>query len=59
MGFGDNAINLMLLVWIADAKEDLIVGSRLRFALDRAFRQHKISIPFPQRDVHMITRVSA
>lgn len=59
MGFGDSAIQLVLLVWIADAKEDLIVGSRLRFALDRAFRQHKISIPFPQRDVHMITRASA
>jgi small-conductance mechanosensitive channel len=59
MGFGDNAIELVLLIWIADAKEDLIVGSRLRFALDRAFRQHKISIPFPQRDVHMITHVSA
>jgi small-conductance mechanosensitive channel len=59
MGFGDNAIELVLLIWIADAKEDLIVGSSLRFALDRAFRQHKISIPFPQRDVHMITHVSA
>jgi small-conductance mechanosensitive channel len=59
MGFGENAIELVLLVWIADAKDDLIVGSKLRFALDRAFRQHKISIPFPQRDVHMITRASA
>jgi potassium-dependent mechanosensitive channel len=54
MGFGDNAINLVLLVWIAEAYEDLIVGSRLRFALDKAFREHKISIPFPQRDVHII-----
>lgn len=59
MGFGDNAIHLILLVWIAEAKEDLIVGSRLRFALDKAFREHKISIPFPQREVHMITRASA
>lgn len=54
MGFGDNAINLVLLIWIAEAKEDLIVGSRLRFALDKAFREHDISIPFPQRDVHII-----
>jgi small-conductance mechanosensitive channel len=54
MGFGDNAINLVLLVWIAEAKEDLIVGSRLRFALDKAFRANNISIPFPQRDVHII-----
>jgi small-conductance mechanosensitive channel len=54
MGFGDSAINLVLLVWIPEAYEDLIVGSRLRFALDKAFRTHKISIPFPQRDVHMV-----
>jgi small-conductance mechanosensitive channel len=54
MGFGDNAIHLVLLVWIAEAYEDLIVGSRLRFALDKAFRAHNISIPFPQRDVHII-----
>lgn len=59
MGFGDSAIHLVLLVWIADAKEDLIVGSKLRFALSRAFREHKISIPYPQREVHMVTRASA
>jgi len=52
--FADSSIHLVLLVWIAEAKEDLIVGSRLRFALDKAFREHKITIPFPQRDVHMI-----
>ena len=54
MGFGDNAIQLVLLVWIGEAKEDMIVGSRLRFALDKAFRKNGISIPFPQRDVHII-----
>ncbi|HEU0035208.1 MAG TPA: mechanosensitive ion channel domain-containing protein [Kofleriaceae bacterium] len=54
MGFGDNAIHLSLLVWISDAREDLVVGSKLRFGLDRAFRKHGISIPFPQRDVHLI-----
>ena len=54
MGFGDNAIHLILLVWIAEAYEDLIVGSRLRFALDKAFRANNISIPFPQRDVRII-----
>ncbi len=52
-GFGDNAINLVLLVWIAEARDDLIVGSKLRFAIDRAFRKHGITIPFPQRDVHI------
>jgi len=52
-GFGDSAINLALLVWIAHAKDDLIALSKLRFAIDRAFRAHGIAIPFPQRDVHL------
>lgn len=53
-GFGDSAINLVLIVWIAEAKEDLIVGSRLRFAIDKAFRDHGIDIPFPQRVVRVV-----
>src|SRR4051812_28788301 len=31
MGFGESSIHLVLLVWIDEAKEDLIVGSKLRF----------------------------
>jgi small-conductance mechanosensitive channel len=54
MGFGDSAINLSLLVWIAEARDDLICGSRLRFAIDKVFREHEIHIPFPQREVHLI-----
>lgn len=53
-GFGDSSINLSLIVWISEAKEDLIVGSAIRFALDREFRKSGIVIPFPQRDVHLI-----
>lgn len=30
------------------------VKSDLRFAIDKAFRQNNISIPFPQRDLHII-----
>jgi len=52
-GFGDSAVNLALLVWIAQARDDLVAISNLRFAIDRAFRKRGISIPFPQRDVHI------
>jgi small-conductance mechanosensitive channel len=54
MGFGDSAINLALLVWIAHARDELIIASALRFAIDRAFRREKIEIPFPQRTLHML-----
>jgi small-conductance mechanosensitive channel len=52
-GFGDHSILLTLIVWIGEAKEDLIVGSAIRFAMDREFRKHDIVLPFPQRDVHI------
>ena len=53
-GFGESSIHLVLIVWISEAKEDLIVGSKLRFAIDKAFREHVIVMPFPQRDVHVL-----
>jgi potassium efflux system protein len=53
-GFGESSINLALLCWIAHARDELIVSSALRFAIDRAFRREKIEIPFPQRTLHML-----
>ncbi|HEY5945243.1 MAG TPA: mechanosensitive ion channel domain-containing protein, partial [Kofleriaceae bacterium] len=53
--FGDSAIHLSLIVWVAEARDDLLAASRLRFAIDKAFREHEIQIPFPQRDVHVIS----
>jgi small-conductance mechanosensitive channel len=50
--FGDSALALALVCWIPEAQDDLIVGSRLRFAIDKAFREHSIEIPFPQRVIH-------
>jgi small-conductance mechanosensitive channel len=52
-GFGESAITLALVAWIPEAKEEALVSSRLRFAIDRGFRAHKIVVPFPQRDVHL------
>ncbi len=54
-GFGDSSLDLALLVWIESARDDLRVSSSLRFAIDRAFRDNGIAIPFPQRDVHVVT----
>jgi small-conductance mechanosensitive channel len=50
--FGDSALELALVAWIPEAKDDLIIASQLRFAIDKAFREHDIEIPFPQRVVH-------
>jgi potassium efflux system protein len=57
--FGDSSLNFSLLVWIAHPREDLRIASRLRFAIDDAFRKADIQIPFPQRDVHIKSAPSA
>ena len=58
-GFGDSAINLALVCWISEARDELIASSKLRFAIDRVFRREKIVIPFPQRDVHTYPSIQA
>jgi small-conductance mechanosensitive channel len=51
--FGDSALAFALYCWIEHARDDLRIGSALRFAIDAAFRKAGIEIPFPQRVVHM------
>lgn len=51
--FGDSSLDFSLLVWIGNPREDLRTASRLRFAIEAAFRAAKIAIPFPQRDIHV------
>jgi potassium-dependent mechanosensitive channel len=57
--FGDSALMFSLLVWIPDARLDLRVASDLRFEIEEAFREEKIEIPFPQRDLHLRTTLPA
>ncbi|MEO8874534.1 MAG: mechanosensitive ion channel domain-containing protein [Polyangiaceae bacterium] len=57
--FGDSALMFALLVWIPDARLDLRVASDLRFEIEEAFREEKIEIPFPQRDLHLRTTLPA
>ncbi len=53
LGFGDSSLNFDLLVWIADPTRQYFVISDLNFAIVRAFRERNITIPFPQRDLHL------
>ncbi len=54
MGFGDSALNFELRCFIRDIRNWPFVRSDLNFEIDRSFRAAGISIPFPQRDVHII-----
>jgi potassium-dependent mechanosensitive channel len=57
--FGDSSLDFALLFWISDPQADLKVASDLRFAIDAAFREAKIEIPFPQRDIHVRSGLEA
>jgi small-conductance mechanosensitive channel len=54
MGFGDSTINLELRIWINDPQNGLgKVKSDLNWGIWKAFREHGIELPFPQRDIHV------
>ncbi|MEX0922167.1 MAG: mechanosensitive ion channel domain-containing protein [Rhodovibrionaceae bacterium] len=52
-GFGDSSLDFELRVYVQDVDYFLSVPSDLYFAIDAAFREAKIEIPFPQRDLHI------
>jgi potassium-dependent mechanosensitive channel len=53
--FGDSSLNFELRCYIRDVDNRLLVMSDMNFEIDRAFREAGIEIPFPQRDVHLIS----
>jgi potassium-dependent mechanosensitive channel len=53
MDFGDSSLNFELRAFIKNIDERLQVASDINFAIDAAFREEGIEIPFPQRDIHL------
>ncbi len=54
MEFADSGVELHLLVWIADMENGTgSVKSDINLAIWRAFKEHHITIPYPQRDLHI------
>ena len=52
-GYHDLTIDLVLLVWIENPRDDLLVQSRLRFAIARSLHAAGIAFPIPQREIYM------
>ena len=59
VGFGNSSLDFELLAWIARPPLRKQVLSDLNYAIDDAFRQHNVTIPFPQRDLHLRSLPSA
>lgn len=51
--FGDSALLFSLNYYTNDSFTDLRIKSDVRYTIDAKFREHRITIPFPQRDVHI------
>ena len=54
--FEDSSLDFKLIFTLKDSFQAAIPQSEMRFEIDKVFKDHNISIPFPQRDVHVKTR---
>lgn len=52
--FGDSSLDFKVIFTISDSFNANAIKSEIRFGIDKLFREHNISIPFPQRDIHII-----
>jgi len=51
--FGDSALIFSLFFYVNKSFEAPMIKSEVRFYIDSLFRENQITIPFPQRDVHV------
>ena len=52
--FADSSLNFKLIFTLNDSFTAAIPQSEIRFKINKLFKDNNISIPFPQRDVHII-----
>lgn len=53
INFGDSSLDFKLVFTLNNSFEAGIPKSDIRFEIDKLFRENNITIPFPQRDIHM------
>lgn len=54
--FGDSGLLFSLHFYINESFISLKIKSEIRYRIDAEFRENNISIPFPQRDVHLFKK---
>lgn len=54
--FGESSLDFQLFFWTTDTFYVENTKSLIRYAIDAAFRENGVQIPFPQRDVHIKSR---
>jgi len=53
-GFGDNSVDFKILAWV-DSRKQTYAESDIMEAVYDAFNEQNIEIPFPQRDIHIVS----
>jgi small-conductance mechanosensitive channel len=55
--FADSSLNFRIAFTLNNSFDVRFTQSNIRFEIDKAFKENNITIPFPQRDVHLIKQV--
>lgn len=53
VGFGESSLDFTLRVFVRDMEDRLPATDDIHRRIRRAFKEHNIEIPFPQRDLHI------
>ncbi|EDY38155.1 MscS Mechanosensitive ion channel [Cyanobium sp. PCC 7001] len=51
--FGDSSLNFTLLVWTREPRRQYEIVSDLNYRIEALLRERGITVPFPQRDLHL------
>ncbi len=51
--FGDSSLDFRINFFVSDSFIDPYIKSDIRFKIDALFRENDVTIPFPQRDIHI------
>ncbi len=54
--FGNSSLDFKLIFTLNESFIGAIPKSDIRFTIDKLFRENNITIPFPQRDIHIISK---
>jgi potassium efflux system protein len=53
LAFGESSLNFEVRVFVRELTNRFPLTHQLHMAIEQAFRDHHIEIPFPQRDIHI------
>lgn len=54
VGFGESSLNFSIRVYVSELSNRMPVTNALHIRLEKALREHNISIPSPERDINVL-----